>query len=88
MSPKITAILILKRDDFKLEADNLEKELEAALLSIKAKNYKIRINRLRKLQNEVQELITVDAQAELTELNKVELDYEVKGNSEIMEQNK
>ena len=88
MNNKITAILCIRRDQLKQEADELEKEHEAALLAIKAQNYKIRINRLRKLQNEVQELISVDDQVALTEQNKMDLEYQVLSNGEIEEQNK
>ena len=89
MNNKITAILCIRRDQLKQEADELEKEHEAALLAIKAQNYKIRINRLRKLQLEVQSLITLDAQAALDAEEKMKQDYpDWQTPAEMVEQNK
>lgn len=75
MNPKITAILIKERDAFKQEADALEKERAQAQAALKAQNYTIRINRLRKAQQEVQDLITAEMQAELDEKVKMEQQY-------------
>ena len=89
MNTKVTAILCLQRDRLKNEADALEKELEAAQLAIKAQNYKIRINRLRKLQLEVQSLITLDAQAALDAEEKMKQDYpDWQTPADMVEQNK
>ena len=88
MNTKIVAILCRTRDTYKIEADNLEKELEVAQLAVKAQNYKIRINRLRKLQLETQELITAEMQSALDEQTKMDQEYAYKTTTDIGEQNK
>ena len=75
MNPKIIAILCDKRDDYKTQRLQIEKEQAADLEDIKAKNYKIRINRLQRMEDDVQALITVEMQAALDEHNKIKREY-------------
>ena len=75
MNTKIVAILAQNRDEYNKQADDLEKQKEADELALKAKNYKIRINRLRRMAQEVQSLITTEMQSQLDEVNRVEQEW-------------
>ncbi len=75
MNPKIVAVIAQNRDQYNKEADDLEKEKADAEQALKAKNYKIRINRLRRLAQEMRSLITTEMQSQLDEANKVEQEW-------------
>lgn len=81
------AILMVYRDTVTQEADNLEKAMNDELNQAKAIAHerKIRINRLRKYAQKIQEAISEEMQIKLTEQKKLEEDYSFKGYHDLVD---